>query len=94
MAFRVNGSAPMIKAEVSGSCPSVASASVGTMNLAVSGVTPDMCIDAVFASAHSAGFYILGCQVLSANNVQIGLWNTTVAGPVAQGGTTFRFISK
>ena len=93
MAFRVNGSAPMIKAEVSGSCPSVASASVGTMNLAVSGVTPDMCIDAVFASAHSAGFYIVGCQVLSANNVQIGLWNTT-AGAIAQAGTTFRFISK
>ena len=84
----------MVKAEVSASCPSVASATVTTMNIAVSGVTPDMCIDAVFASAHSAGFYIIGCQVLSANNVQLGLWNTTTAGAIAQGGTTFRFISK
>lgn len=93
MAFRVNGASPMVKAEVSASCPSVNASSVGTMNIAVSGVTPDMCIDAVFASAHSAGFYIVGCQVLSANNVQLGLWNVT-NGSIAHAGTTFRFVSK
>jgi len=83
----------MIKTEVSGSCPSIASAQTGTMNLAVSGVTPDMCIDAVFASAHSAGLTILQCQVLSANNVQLTLLNTANA-TIAQAGTTFRFVSK
>jgi hypothetical protein len=93
MAFRVNGASPMIKTEVSGSCPSIASAQTGTMVLAVSGCTPDMCIDAVFASAHSAGFYIVGCQVLSANNVQVALWNAT-NGAIAHAGTTFRFVSK
>lgn len=93
MAFRVNGSAPMVKTEVSASCPSVGASAIGTMAMAVSGVTTDMCIDAVFASAHSAGFYILQCKVLSANNVQLDLFNAT-GGSIAHAGTTFRFVSK
>ena len=93
MAFRVNGSAPMVAKEVTAGLSAIGASAVGTKVIAVSGVTPDMCIDAVFGSAHSANFYILQCQVLSANNVQLGLWNVT-NGAIAQAGTTFRFISK
>lgn len=93
MAFRVNGAAAMVKTEVSASVGTVNASAVGTKNIAVSGCTPDMCIDAVFASSRSDGLYILGCQVLSANNVQVALWNTT-GGNITAGGTTFRFVSK
>lgn len=92
MAFRVNGTSPMVKTEVSTSVGSIASAQVATQAVVVSGVTTDMCIDAVFASGHSA-VVVLECQVLSTNNLQLTLWNYTNAA-ITLGGTTFRFVSK
>lgn len=92
MAFRVNGSAPMIKAEVTASLGAINASSVGTKAIAVSGVTPDMCIQAYFASAHSAGFVITECQVLSANNVQLTLANTS-GSTITHASTVFRFVS-
>ena len=92
MAFRVNGSAPMIKAEVTAALSSIAASSNGTKVIAVSGVTPDMCVNAYFASAHSAGFFIEECFVLSANNVQVTFANVT-NGAIVHGSTVFRFVS-
>lgn len=93
MAFRVNGAAPMIKAEVTAAISSVAASSNGTKVVAVSGVTTDMIVDAQFASAHSAGFFIEECFVLSANNLQLTFANTT-NGAIVHGSTVFRFVSR
>ncbi len=83
----------MVKSEVAAGISAIGASAIGTKVIAVSGVTPDMCIDAVFASAHSAGFYVLQCQVLSANNVQLDIFNAT-NGSITHGSTTFRFVSK
>lgn len=92
MAFRVNGTGAMVKAEVVAGISAIASAQVATKVIAVSGCQPDMCIDAVIASAHSA-VVVLQCQVLSNNNVEVTLWNTTNAA-ITLGSTNFRFVSK
>lgn len=93
MAFRVNGASPMIKNEISVGLSAIGASAFGQKVIACSGVTGDMCIDAIFASAHSAGFYIEQCQVLSANNLQIDIFNAT-AGSITHGATLFRFVSK
>lgn len=93
MAFRVNGASPMVKAEVTAGLSAIGASAFGQKIIAVSGVTGDMCIDAVFASAHSAGFYIEQCQVLSANNIQLDIFNAT-NGSITHGSTLFRFVSK
>ncbi len=83
----------MVKTEVTASIGSIASATFGSALVTVSGVTGDMCIDAVFASAHSAGYYIQQCKVLSTNNLQVDFYNTTNAA-IVHGPTLLRFISK
>lgn len=91
MAFNVNGATALVKTEVSSGISAIASAQVATKVIAVSGVLGTMCMQAYFASAHSA-VVITECQVLSANNVQLTLWNTT-NGSITLGGTLFRFVS-
>lgn len=81
----------MVKTEVSAGVSAIASAATATKVMAVSGIVGDMCINAYFASAHSA-VVITECQILSANNIQLTLWNTSNAS-ITLGGTLFRFVS-
>ncbi len=93
MAFRVNGTSPMVKVENTVGLSSIGASAFDTKAVVISGVTGDMCIDAVFASAHSASFFITQCNVLSTNNLQLTIQNAT-NGAITHGATLIRFISK
>lgn len=83
----------MVKAEVTAAISSIGASAAGTKIVAVSGTTTDMIVDAAFASAHSAGFLIQECFVLSANNIQLTFANQT-NGAIVHGSTVFRFTSR
>lgn len=83
----------MVKVENTAGLSAIAASSFDTKDVVISGVTGDMCIDAVFASAHSASFFITQCQVLSTNNLRLTLQNAT-NGSITHGATLIRYISK
>lgn len=92
MAFRVNGSAPLVAVQVSAGLSAAGASAITTQNLVVSGITGDMCIANFFHSAHSSGLYLMQPVILSANNVQIALFNAT-NGSITHGATQLRFVS-
>lgn len=92
MAYRVNGAAPMVKTEVTVGLSAAGASAITTQNVAVSGITGDMCIQGYFASAHSAGFFLQEVRILSANNLQLAFFNAT-NGSITHGSTLFRFVS-
>lgn len=92
MAFRANGSAPMVKTEVTVGVSAAGASAITTQDVIVSGIQGDMCINGYFASAHSAGFFIQEVKILSANNLRLSFFNTT-GSSITHGATLFRFVS-
>jgi hypothetical protein len=92
VAFNVNGTNALVKAEVSVGVSAAGASAITTQDVVVSGVLGTMCINAYFASAHSAGFYIQEVRVLSTNNLRMAFFNAT-GSSITHGATLFRFVS-